>query len=65
MRQEDGKRVPKEMQPVPIHSNARLFGFHVQVPVNATILSIALLQPFITLGEVLTVELFSVSLWQY
>jgi hypothetical protein len=34
-----------------------LLGIHVKVPVDAASLAIALLQPFVALGEVVTVKL--------
>jgi hypothetical protein len=43
------------------HSNACLLRIHVKVPLNTTILTIALLKPFVALGEVTTIELHLVS----
>jgi hypothetical protein len=43
------------------HSHACLLWVHVEVPVDATVLAVTLLKPFIAFGEVTTIELHPVS----
>jgi len=44
-----------------VESYSSFFWIHVEVPVNATVLSVSLLKPLIALGEVMALELEAVS----